>query len=218
MSWNIEGLVVGPIQCNCYILSESVSRKAYVIDPGAESSDILNHLQQHRLDVQAILLTHCHIDHVGGVEMLDSKLSVPIYFHQGDEFLYKNLAVQAAMFGAQPADLNARQPLKDGLRLAEDQIFPVDGGSIRVIHTPGHTPGSVCFHAMGPDNVVFTGDTLFQASIGRTDLWGGSYDAILDSIKQKLMALDDSVKVFPGHGLSTTIGIERDSNPFILGY
>lgn len=219
MSWKIERIVVGPIQCNCYIVSDSMSRKAYIIDPGAESPDLLKFLQSSNLEVQGVLITHAHIDHIGGIDMVYHQLSVPVYYHAGDQSLYKNIDMQARAFGFSPADLQAHQPTVGEGSLAHEQIFSVsEDKQIRVIHTPGHTPGSVCFHANGKESTVFTGDTLFQGSIGRTDLWGGSFEQIISSIKTRLLALPDEVKVLPGHGSASTIGEERRTNPFLLQY
>lgn len=216
MSWKIDCIVVGPIQCNCYILSDTISGKAYLIDPGAESEELLEYLQKKKFDLPAILVTHGHLDHIGGIEMIRSEISAPVYYHAGDKPLYENLSAQARMFGALPEDFLARQPKVGEASLADDQTFPFGQGEIRVVHTPGHTPGSVCFHAIGEESVVFSGDTLFEGSIGRTDLGGGSFERIMQSIKGRLMKLEDSVPVLPGHGPSTTIGAERRHNPFIL--
>lgn len=215
MTWKIDNVVVGPIQCNCYILSESVSGKAYVIDPGAESKELISFLQKKKINLQAVLITHAHIDHVGGIEMLNREIPAPVYYHSGDQFLYENVAMQAQLFGVAPRDLQAEQPRVGDSALQDRQTFALDEGEIRVIHTPGHTPGSSCFHAIGEVTALFTGDTLFQGSIGRTDLWGGSFEQIMESIKFKLLSLDDRVPVFPGHGESTTIGDERRQNPFL---
>jgi hydroxyacylglutathione hydrolase len=125
------------------------------------------------------------------------------------------LKMQAALFGVTPAQLMASQPRVGEGSLRQDQEFPFERGIVRVLHTPGHTPGSVCFHASGDESLVFTGDTLFAGSIGRTDLWGGDYDQIIDSIHGRLLVLEDSVQVLPGHGPETTIGEERRSNPFL---
>jgi hydroxyacylglutathione hydrolase len=216
MTWKIECVVVGPIQCNCYILSDSISGKACLIDPGAESKELLSFLQKRKLDLQAILITHAHIDHVGGIEMVHREFSAPVYYHAGDRFLYENIAMQAQLFGVMPKDLQADQPKVGEGSLADHQRFACGDKEIRVIHTPGHTPGSSCFQAMGESGAVFTGDTLFQHSIGRTDLWGGSFEEIMKSIKTKLLTLDDQLPVYPGHGEPTTIGIERRQNPFLL--
>ena len=213
MSWKVECAVVGPIQCNCYILSESNSGRAFLIDPGAESPELISFLQKKKLDLQAILITHAHIDHVGGVESIYAQFAAPVYYHAGDKFLYEDLAMQAQLFGVTPKQLQATQPKVGEASLRQDQEFA--DGRIRVIHTPGHTPGSVCFHATGEQAILFSGDTLFAGSIGRTDLWGGDYDQIIESIRVRLLALDDSVDVFPGHGEPTTIGDERQSNPFL---
>ena len=215
MTWKIDNVVVGPIQCNCYILSETVSGKAYVIDPGAESKELISFLQKKKINLQAVLITHAHIDHVGGIEMLNREIPAPVYYHSGDRFLYENVAMQAQLFGVAPRDLQAEQPRVGDSTLQDHQTFALDEGEIRVIHTPGHTPGSSCFHAIGEVTALFTGDTLFQGSIGRTDLWGGSFEQIMESIKFKLLSLDDRVPVFPGHGESTTIGDERRQNPFL---
>jgi glyoxylase-like metal-dependent hydrolase (beta-lactamase superfamily II) len=215
MGWKIECVVVGPIQCNCYILSESNSGTAYVIDPGAESRELLSYLQKKKFDLKAVLITHAHIDHVGGIEALHAQFPVPVYYHAGDRYLYENLLMQAQLFGALPSHMQAVQPTVGEPTLRHDQVFGFAGGEMRVIHTPGHTPGSVCFHAKGEEAIVFSGDTLFDGSIGRTDLWGGNYDQIIASIKDRLLVMEDAVQVLPGHGEPTTIGKERRSNPFL---
>lgn len=215
MSWEIDCVVVGPIQCNCYIISDSITKQAYVIDPGAESKELLSYLERKRFDLKALLVTHAHLDHVGGIETIYSTFPVPVYYQSGDQALYSNLKMQAELFGFTLSELEATQPKVGDPSLEHDQGFPFASGSLRVIHTPGHTPGSVCFHTEGERKVLFTGDTLFQGSIGRTDLWGGSFEQIIDSIQNRLMTLDDSLPVLPGHGNSTTIGEERRSNPFL---
>lgn len=189
-----------------------------MIDPGAESRELLAFIQKKKLDLQAVLITHAHIDHIGGIEMLHREIAAPVYYHSGDKFLYENVQMQARLFGVAPEDLQAVQPKAGESSLEDNRIFPFDNGEVRVIHTPGHTPGSVCFHAIGETSVVFTGDTLFQGSIGRTDLWGGSFERIMESIKSRLLALEDNVQVLPGHGDATTIGTERRQNPFLLQY
>ena len=215
MSWKLDVVVVGPIQCNCYILTDDVSGKAFMIDPGAESQELLSYVQKRKLDLQAILITHAHIDHVGGIESIHAAANAPVYYHNGDRFLYENIAMQAQLFGVTPAQLQAKQPVVGEGSLKDGQEFPFDGGRIHAIHTPGHTPGSICFHAAGGRNLLFTGDTLFAGSIGRTDLWGGDYDQILDSIHSRLLTLSDDVTVLPGHGPESSIGEERRSNPFL---
>ena len=215
MGWRIDCVVVGPIHCNCYILSESISNKAYLIDPGAESKELMTYLSRRNFDLQAVLITHGHIDHIGGIEMLCQEFPTPVYFHPGDKPLFDDVAAQARLFGLQPPALLAKQPKTGTGSLQHNQSFAFEGGEVKVIHTPGHTPGSVCFYATGTDEVVFTGDTLFTGSIGRTDLWGGSFEQIIPSIKERLMTLDDNVKVLPGHGDDSTIGTERRHNPFL---
>jgi glyoxylase-like metal-dependent hydrolase (beta-lactamase superfamily II) len=215
MGWELDIAVVGPIQCNCYILTDNVSGKAYLIDPGAESAELEQYLQKRKLEIQAILITHAHLDHIGGIEYMRTQTAAPVFYHAGDRFLYENVTMQAQLFGVTPAQLMAKQPRAGDGSLNDDQRFEFDGGAVRVIHTPGHTPGSVCFHAKGEANLLFTGDTLFAGSIGRTDLWGGDYDQIIESIQGKLMVLDDSVTVLPGHGPKSTVGEERRSNPFL---
>ena len=215
MGWKIDVVVVGPIQCNCYILSDEASGKAFLIDPGAESSELLDYLKKKKLQLQAVLITHAHIDHVGGIEALQTVSTAPVYYHAGDQFLYENLAIQAEHFKVTPAQLMATQPRVGEASLKDDQEFAFEKGRIKAIHTPGHTPGSICFLAAGEESLLFTGDTLFAGSIGRTDLWGGNFDQIIDSIHSKLMVLEDSVMVLPGHGPDSTIGDERESNPFL---
>ena len=215
MTWKIDIVVVGPIQCNCYILSDDSSKKAFLIDPGAESPQLLEYLKKKNLQLQAILITHAHVDHIGGIDAVHEQTQSPVYYHGGDKFLFEDVSMQAKLFGVTPAQIQATQPQVGEGTLTDGQEFAFDGGNVRVIHTPGHTPGSVCYLASGQENLLFSGDTLFAGSIGRTDLWGGDYDQIIDSIRTKLLNLDDSVLVLPGHGPETTIGDERESNPFL---
>jgi len=200
MSWKIDCVVVGPIQCNCYILSDPTSGDAWLIDPGAESDELLQYLMQKKMRLKGMLVTHAHIDHVGGIEMIARDFPAPVYYHAGDTPLYSNLKMQAQFFGVTPQHLQATQPTRGDATLQHEQSFEFGQGEIRVIHTPGHTPGSVCFHAMSDLSALFTGDTLFLQSIGRTELWGGSYEQILVSIHNQLMTLPENLAVFPGHG------------------
>jgi len=206
----IETFPVGPIGCNCTILGDETTREAILIDPGDDPEEILSRLEKHGLKATQIVCTHTHIDHVGGIYELQERLGTPAAIHKADLFLFDKLDVQAEWCG---------MPVPK--RGVIDQ-FVADGGAVTcrgvemgVIHTPGHTPGSTTFHLKGDRNILFTGDTLFMQSIGRTDLWGGSSQEILRSIEKKLMTFDDDTLVIAGHGQSTTIGHERRYNPFL---
>jgi hydroxyacylglutathione hydrolase len=209
---------VGMLQCNCSIVGDPISREAIVIDPGDEVCRILELLGRHRLTVKAIVSTHAHIDHVGGLAKLQSFTGAPVLMHREDLPLYQAMDVQAAFLGVAPPDLTAVDHL-----LKEGDSLRWGLFEAKVIHTPGHTPGSVCLYLPNvgvnltlPNPRLFAGDTLFAGSIGRTDLWGGSMEQIMDSLRGKLMKLPDHTVVHPGHGLATTIGEERQSNPFLI--
>jgi len=209
---------VGMLQCNCSIIGDPVTREALVIDPGDEVTRILELLGRHRLTVKAIVSTHAHIDHVGGLSKLHQYTGAPILMHRDDLPLYQGMDVQAAFLGvATPEITDVDQLLKEGDSLSWGSF------EANVIHTPGHTPGSVCLYLPKeagtislPSPRLFAGDTLFAGSIGRTDLWGGSMDQITDSIRGKLMKLPDETIVYPGHGPFTSIGQERNTNPFLI--
>lgn len=209
---------VGILQCNCTIIGDPITREALVIDPGDEVHRILDLLGRHKLTVQAIVSTHAHIDHVGGLSKLHSYTGAPVLMHRADLPLYQAMDVQAAFLGVTAPELTDIDQL-----LAEGDTLRWGDFEARVMHTPGHTPGSVCLYVPHDDGKIkmaapqlFAGDTLFAGSIGRTDLWGGSLDQIMDSLRGKLMELPDSTIVHPGHGPTTTIGCERDSNPFLI--
>jgi len=263
-----EGLIhitipVGILQCNCSIIGDPITREALVIDPGDEVHRILDLLGRHRLTVKAIVSTHAHIDHVGGLSKLHQYTGAPVLMHRDDLPLYQAMDMQASFLGVHPPDLvEIDQLLKEGDSLRWGSF------EAQVIHTPGHTPGSVSLflpHEAGkitltdaPSKIaaneepsvevavadlmkkaahlgdsadmevpeesetivprapqLFSGDTLFAGSIGRTDLWGGSLDQIMASLRTKLMGLPDETIVFPGHGPVTTIGHERHLNPFL---
>jgi len=206
----IETFPVGWLQCNCTILGDEQTREAIVIDPGDDPLDILTRLEKHGLTAKQIVCTHTHIDHVGGIFELQEKMATPAAIHKADLFLFEKLDVQAQWIGlAMPKRGAIDQFVQDGDAVA------CRGIEMGVIHTPGHTPGSTSFHLSGDRNILFTGDTLFAQSIGRTDLWGGSYPEIIDSIQKRLMTFKDETLVIPGHGQSTTIGHERRYNPFL---
>ena len=263
-----EGLIhitipVGMLQCNCSIIGDPATREALVVDPGDEVTRILDLIGRHRLIVKAIVSTHAHIDHVGGLSKLHQYTGAPVLMHRDDLPLYQAMDMQAAFLGVRPPDLtDVDQLLKEG------DVLRWGGFEAQVIHTPGQTPGSVSLylpHNAGkvtvtptpkkisvkdeagedvtiadlvnkiadradldgdaiadesaiivpPAPQLFSGDTLFAGSIGRTDLWGGSMEQMMESLRDKLMHLPDETIVYPGHGPVTTIGNERHSNPFL---
>jgi hydroxyacylglutathione hydrolase len=207
----LETFGVGPLQCNCVILADERSKAAVVIDPGDEIDLVVAVLERHGLSVAAILATHGHIDHVGGFADLKRMTGAPVFLHEADVTLYENLAEQAQWLGIETPPVAA---LDGGLDEALGLSFGAHKLDVR--HTPGHSPGSVSLILPQRVPVLFSGDTLFAGSIGRTDLWGGSFDEIIASIKTKLLTLPDETIVIPGHGPTTTIGAERRTNPFLI--
>ena len=206
----LESIAVGPLQCNCYILGCVKTREALVIDPGDDVHLILPLLQKHRLNVKYILSTHAHIDHVGDLEKLKVETGAQTLLHERDLPLYQNLPAQASWLGVETPEMTQIDNLiQEGDKIA----FGEHSGEI--LFTPGHTPGSLCLHLPGQMNLLFAGDTLFHRSIGRTDLWGGSYEHIIQSIRRKLLVLDERTIVYPGHGPATTIEEEKRLNPFL---
>lgn len=209
---------VGLLQCNCFIIGDPLTREAIVLDPGDEIHRIMDLLGRHKLQVKAIVSTHAHIDHVGGLKKLHDYTGAPVLMHREDVPLYQHMEVQAAFLGIEPPPLSeVHQFLREGDTLQWGNL------QAQVLHTPGHSPGSSCLFLppdLGkitiPEPQLFAGDTLFAGSIGRTDLWGGSMDQMMDSLVNKILQLPDDTQVFPGHGLSTTIGAERQSNPFLI--
>ncbi|MDO7789019.1 MBL fold metallo-hydrolase [Desulforamulus aquiferis] len=203
----IEELPVGNLEANCYIIGCSETGESAVIDPGDEVERILERLSQQGLKNTAIILTHGHADHIGAVGQLKKATNAPVMIHSQDGTMLTNPALNlSSWLGEQLAFKPADRLLEDG-----DQI-QIGNLILDVIHTPGHTPGGICLKLGGQ---VFTGDTLFAQSIGRSDFPGGSQATLISSIKKKLMTLPDETAVYPGHGPSSTIGQEKRSNPFL---
>jgi hydroxyacylglutathione hydrolase len=236
-----EVLPVGMLQCNCSILGDRETRDAIVVDPGDEVDSILEILATRELRVRAILSTHAHIDHVGGLARLHEVTGAPVLMHPRDLPLYQRMEMQAKWLGVPPPPITAVDA-----ELNEGDTVRWGGYEARVLHTPGHTPGSVSIYipldsgaprkevdmpttgsesasavpqrsGPGYSGWLLAGDTLFAGSIGRTDLWGGDLKTILESLHGKLLALPDATRVYPGHGPITSIGEERESNPFLCG-
>jgi hydroxyacylglutathione hydrolase len=205
----LETFPVGLLQCNCTLLGDEEAGEAIVIDPGDEIGRIYGRLTELGLKLKQILVTHAHIDHVGGAVKLKKLTGAPILLNENDLPLLKMMDAQARWLGMEaPEVAGPDASLAEGITVGLDK-FPA-----QVIHTPGHTQGSVCLHFV-PLRMVIAGDTLFAGSIGRTDLPGGNGRQILDSIATRLMTLPRETRVIPGHGPETTIGAEHDSNPFL---
>jgi glyoxylase-like metal-dependent hydrolase (beta-lactamase superfamily II) len=206
----LESFPVGPLACNCTILGDEATREAIVIDPGDNVSRIHQRLTEQGLKLKQILVTHGHIDHVGGALKLKRMTGAPIFLNESDLPLLEMMDTQAAWVGLGRAPETA--PPDEGLN--DGQIVGLEHYPAKVLHTPGHTQGSVCLH-FAPINLLIAGDTLFAGSIGRTDLPGGDFDQIIASLRTRLLALPDETRVLPGHGPGTTIGEERRLNPFL---
>ena len=205
----IRTFPVGPLQCNCSIIGDRLSSKALVVDPGGDADQILGLLNDLNLTVVGIIHTHAHLDHILASGVIKEATGAPIYLHEGDKFLWDMVGQQCVMFGVPPVTL----PEPDHF-MEDDQALNCCGGV--AIHTPGHTPGSISFW-FEEYKTLIAGDTLFQGSIGRTDLPGGNFDQIITSIKERIYTLDDDAVVVTGHGPNTAIGSEKTGNRFVRG-
>jgi len=200
----IETIVVGMMEANCYIVGDESTKKVFIIDPGADYKKIKKIIDRDSLKPKAVINTHGHGDHIGA----DSEFDLPIWIHHLDaEFLQDPSKNLSGMLGFLLKTKKAKRLLEEG------NVLEIGNVKLEVLHTPGHTPGSICLKA---NNVVFTGDTLFHEGIGRTDFAYGSQEDIIRSIKEKLFTLDDSYIVYPGHGPTSTIGHEKTNNSFII--
>jgi hydroxyacylglutathione hydrolase len=200
---------VGPLQCNCTVFGDEASRLATVVDPGAEIARILSVLAQHQLTLAQIIVTHAHIDHIAGALSLKQVTGAPILYSQADLPLVAMMDVQAGWLGMQTPEV------------APPDHSPAHGEAVHtgslaaeILHTPGHTQGSLCVYLPG-QHLLLAGDTLFAGSVGRTDLPGGDHRTLIQSIRETLLPLPEQTVVVPGHGPETTLGEERESNPFL---
>lgn len=204
-----EILPVGPLQCNCSIFGDDTTHEAIVIDPGDNIAQILAILKKHALKVTAIVITHAHIDHIGGAAKLKAATGAPVHMNANDAPLYDDLDTQAAWLGIEPPERTAID-----VNAQDGQSLKLAGEEFHILHTPGHTQGSISVW-IPEENKLIAGDTLFRDSIGRTDLPGGNGRQILQSIHDKLLPLPETAVVVCGHGPNTTIGREKDRNPFL---
>jgi hydroxyacylglutathione hydrolase len=204
---NIQHFSLGPLGTNCYILHQA--DKAIIIDPGEEGPKIINWLSSNNLNPVAILLTHAHFDHIGAVDLLRKNYRIKVYMHKKEETWLENPNLNGSL-------LFIQEEVKTGEPdvLVEEGLLSIDSFSFEIIHTPGHSPGSISFKVV-EDNKIISGDVLFHRGIGRTDLPGGDFNEIQNSIRNKLYPLPDDTVVYPGHGPVTTIGEEKNLNPFV---
>ncbi|MGH9868895.1 MAG: MBL fold metallo-hydrolase [Candidatus Polarisedimenticolia bacterium] len=206
----LETFPVGPLQCNCVVLGDEQERAAVVIDPGDEPEAIEDVLDQHKLELKEIVHTHAHVDHILAADRLRRDRGGRVGLHESDRFLWDAVPMQATFIGVTAQPLG---PVDRWLKGGDTVAF--GRHHLDVIETPGHTPGSLCFLLEGRPPLVFSGDTLFLMSVGRTDLWGGSHQRLVASIRDRLFTLDDQTLVHPGHGPRTTIRDEKRQNPFL---
>ncbi len=205
----LKKLIVGPLGSNCYIVGSESNKEGMIIDPGAEAEVILSNVKDLGLEIRSIVLTHGHIDHIGALKEVKEATGAEVAIHADDAQALQENSVSTLLGLSYPTPLPADRLLKDG--------DSMDIGDLHflVLHTPGHSPGCICL--LGQE-VVFSGDTLFNYGIGRTDLPGGSHSQLMNSIHTKLMILPDNTAVYPGHGPDTTIGTERSDNPFLQNF
>ena len=205
----VETIPVGPLQCNCTILGDLVSRKAIVVDPGGDSEILLERLVELNLQVERIIHTHAHLDHFLASGKMKEATGAKLALHREDLFLWDMLEDQCRMFG-----IPFEPPPPPDQWLENEEEIDLNNLQGKALHTPGHTPGSMCF-LFESQKLLIAGDTLFQGSIGRTDLWGGDFKKIEKSIQEKLYTLDEETSVITGHGESTSIGHEMRANSFV---
>lgn len=206
----VDSIPVGPFQCNCYLIGDEKAGTGIVIDPGDEGEAVLEMVSKHALTITDIIITHAHLDHVSGVDVVRKATNAVVHMSRNDMPLFEIIPSQGALFG-----LRVKRPGDPEKFVTQNQLIRAGSMALRVIETPGHTPGSVSLLVEGEKGLLFTGDTLFAGSIGRTDLWGGSYEQIIESIVTRLLPLGTDVLVYPGHGESTSLGEEREYNPFL---
>lgn len=206
-----ESFPVGPLGCNFTLIACDRTFEAIVIDPGGDAKKILEIAKSLGVQVKRILHTHAHFDHLGATKAIHDATKAIRYLHESDLFLYNNVSMQSKMFGMhidEPGKVEEK--LTDGLKIQTGDV------ECETLHTPGHTPGSCCFH-FSSISFLASGDTLFNGGVGRTDLWGGNFDEMKASIQNKIYKLPAETIVMPGHGEETTIGTERQNNPFVRG-
>lgn len=209
----VKGFPVGMLQANCFILGCSRSREAAVIDPGAESERILKTLEREELTLRYIINTHGHFDHIGANKVVKEKTGAILIAHGDDAAMLTNAAQNGSALWSDLGYGIIDGPSADRL-VEEGETLQLGHLELKFLHTPGHTPGGICIHV---GSLLFTGDTLFQGSIGRTDFPGSSLKKLLASIRDKLLVLDPKTRVLPGHGPESTIGEEKEFNPFVTG-
>lgn len=202
----LKTLIVGDLAVNCYIIADE-NKEAAVIDPGDNSGDILSVIKENNLHLRYIINTHTHFDHIGAIAEIKKATGAEFLIHEGEMHVLRTLPSQRLIFGVEIDP----PPAPDRFLKDNDEV-KLGNLLLKILYTPGHSPGGICIHA---DGMVFTGDTLFAGSIGRTDLPGGDYNTLINSIKEKLLPLGDNTIVLPGHGPKSTIKDERKYNPFL---
>lgn len=206
----IESFPVGQLQCNCSIVGCTETGEAAVIDPGGDVQKIIDYCESKKLKVKYLLHTHAHFDHIMGSRAMKEATGAEICLHKEDEWLYQNLNMQCNLFG-----FSAPEPLAVDKYLGDEEQLKIGNTKASVIYTPGHTPGSCCFSVQDKESTLFAGDTLFHRGVGRTDLWGGSFEKIVSSIQGRLFTLEGETRVVCGHGPDTDIWSEKHKNPFV---
>lgn len=205
-----EIIVVGPLQCNCSVLSCEKTNEAIIIDPGDEAPRIVKYVKEQNLKVKYVIHTHAHFDHFSGTSGVKTATNATLCLHKEDQMLYQNLPMQGRMFGMQ---FDPAPPIEKFIE--NEEVISFGECKVEVIHTPGHSPGSICLKCtFSGGEKLFSGDTLFKESVGRSDLWGGNHDQLLTSIKNRILCLEEDLPVFPGHGDETSIWHEKKNNPF----